>query len=173
MPSNTPLHRSCSSTRKASSLPDCKGRRAVGHRGSDSGRSRPGSQAWVTTRVNQVRAPLKVQGTSLVRGGTGITSLETGASSLSPPPSLPVHHQLLPPKYLPVRPRPSTGCRHCHPLATTPLGFSLIMTYPPLKPQWQHRRQPSSLRPRGPPRSPAPQSAHLAPGPASHHRTWT
>ena len=30
MPSNTPLHRSCSSTRKASSLPDCEDREASG-----------------------------------------------------------------------------------------------------------------------------------------------
>lgn len=45
MPSKTPLHRSCSSTRKASSFPDCKDTKGSGPPG-PRGAASPKSQAW-------------------------------------------------------------------------------------------------------------------------------
>lgn len=136
MPSNTPLHRSCSSTRKASSLPDCKGGKAGGPLGPQ-GAARPASQAGVvggptSPGMGMNEAPGEVSAES---SGAISLLLATNITSLLPPaPLLPVRHQFRG-SYLPNIPQPT----HFSPLALSLPSLChhpLLPRQPPWPPTW-------------------------------------
>lgn len=121
MPSKTPLHRSCSRTRKASSLPDCKDAKGGGLPGPQ-GAASPESQAQCPTSPghgedhwgHQVRAQLRVW----CRVSFLLALASPEASSLSPPPpSLPAHRQFYGSDLPNISPSTHFS-HHCHPLAT-------------------------------------------------------